>query len=336
MAIAVGASMTNLTSLVQQSVLFLFGSLLCVAAGCGAAEESGRDGATADPGGGRAATRDPRLEGQLADAEEEEGKGTAPSLPEQKAPYALCNGSDDVRLAIATRGGMSSDSCSAPHGDALLYVTGKCTFVASGSGASDKVEGVLSQEEAVALTEILGLTKLRGRLYRDSYTCPDVGPTSVATVEGYADCMCDCDPGAPREVVSTFEGLGAVRQLVAKLGRPLSGPVEVTARFLNSVQWGPDPHLVDPRVQLWTLQRPLASFVPEGANDVLARRVLSGHDAQQVRDLRAAAYANSKSYGFHAIEDTELYDVGTCDQIEPALEASIQAFDSNLDAKLSR
>lgn len=279
-----------------------------------AAGEAGDDGGFASGGdGGGPGNRD----------------GSATSTAGQ--PYVLCDGSDDVRLAINETGGgvPQSYAFTNPHGYRFLYVTGKCEFVADGAQESvgGWIDGTLSAEQAATLSARLGLSNLSGKSYHDS-SCPDASYLSIGTTSGYADCSCGCDVGAPSDVLHAVDAVSEAFTFVAQAGRPLTGPVGLLVVTM------PAPSMVAAeRAQAWPF-----SFTVDSVAVTLEQqnrqhdasslaRTLSGDDANAARSLRSAELARDPfSAGIQAKDGAQAYWVYTRDQLAAPLEAKIDAY----------
>jgi hypothetical protein len=200
--------------------------------------------------------------------------------------YALCDGSDDVRLSIGYGGGFVPESVLFTGNGRFLRVNGQCDFVgALGGDERGWISGKLTAAQALELEQQFDFRELETLLYRDVLSCPDAGTVSIATLHGYADCTCGCDAGVPRAVSDAMIALEAAFSAARVSGMPLRGPVEVIAaeQTASSEVQGAD----------WPFAFPITDIAVTSeqfvASDFAKARTLEGADADKARSLRDAA-----------------------------------------------
>jgi len=265
------------------------------------------------------------------------------SAPEASAaqdvakPYRLCDGSDDVRLAIKMGGGHVDRGYAFTklHGARFLYVTGRCSFVAATEPEALQAvgEGQLSPEQGRQLSETLGLDRLAGMAYVDLQSCPDAGLVSVATAAGYADCTCGCDESAPTGLEEVINATSAAFELVRATALPLDGAIELVAVEDETPLKQPERSL-----QQWPFGWPVREIAVtqrqyrENVSAVRSPRALTGDDAKLARALRAEALTRSEwRREMHVADGEHSYALYMRDQIDPPLERAIAAFESEHD-----
>jgi hypothetical protein len=200
--------------------------------------------------------------------------------------YTLCDGSEDVRLAISQGGGFVAESTVFTGNGRFLRVNGKCDFVAA-LGGEDRgwVRGKLTADQARELEQQMHFSELEALVYRDVMSCPDAGGTSIATLHGYADCTCGCDEGTPRSVADAMIAMETAFASARTSGTRVRDQLEVIAveqSFDGSVQGGSWPFI-------FAITEIAITDAQLVAHDFARARTLEGTEAELARALRDAA-----------------------------------------------
>ena len=170
----------------------------------GAPDAAGADAGGADSGGEAGATEAAGgAAGGASGATSSGGAGGAsPAL-------VLCDGSEEIRLAVVSGGGMVSppDLYVNPYGFSSLFVDGRCRYWMS-IDSGELREGALSAAQASALEAATAYDHLAD-LEGTDLGCPDAGATTILGPEHQASCSCGCDT-AEKEAV--FSATGALTE----------------------------------------------------------------------------------------------------------------------------
>jgi hypothetical protein len=214
------------------------------------------------------------------------GDGEVPAGP----PYALCDGTDEVRLFLRTfRGGAgrsAEQSFLAPLGERTLLVTGTCSYLTRLDDGSERA-GTLSEAEAAQLADLLQLSELGDTSFREGAdaNCPDPNAWLLSSHDADVSCLCGCGPSVPKVVRAAAEGNEDAFALAERAdGAPPSGPVEVVVVHDASTSSA---------AVAWPLSVSAASLAVEpsafiGTPEAAVRR-LEGSDAELARTLAATA-----------------------------------------------
>lgn len=251
------------------------------------------------------------------------GGGRGDAALDQKA-YALCDGSDAVRLSLVSAGGgplPDSAAFTHPHGWRFLHVDGHCNFVASTNVPGQILRGTFSAEQGVTLSETLGLEGMAGLDYRFEGLCPDAPSNVVMTPDAYVQSGCgDRDP--PREVIAALEWESAFA-LADSVGRPsTTGAVSVLALragdgFGGATEW------------------PFSFPIEEAAYDASEggvpyedipkhAKTLTGEEAVFARQVWADTIAHPTWRGGYSVEiEGKSYLLYFRDELEPAFTQKI-------------
>lgn len=245
---------------------------------------------------------------------------------EPETPYALCDGSDGVRLAIMNGGGQLETNYpfTNPYGWQFLFLTGRCEFIAQPdvSANSGLLTGTFTSAQAEELA--VKLAPLSGKSYRAFGGCSDATTTQVITGDGYAEGVCGDEP--PALVKEALSVVSPAFELARGAGTPLGGPVEVVAigdyyklSAADAVAW-PFSWPIEQASVLWSSTN--------GAADLLAHaRTLTGDDAAIARQLRSDANASPAARGnMDVTSGGKDYALFMRDQVDPALNSAITAF----------
>lgn len=245
------------------------------------------------------------------------------------APYALCDGSDDVRLAVVLYGGGDNEQTfefTNPYGHDFLFVNGKCEYLIGRSLMQPVMAGTLSAKQASEIEEDLALHHLPAWSSHDDYACPDAPVFYLRSATGYGECSCGCDGDAPSGLESALNAASAWTEELIARGSPLDGPVEVIAISYDHEVRGP--------YQEWTLDEPLESFalpeaelyVVDGTQPTVV--TLTGEQATAARALRAILF---EERGWAApvpvqTDDNHSFEVFIRDQVPAVWADAIETF----------
>jgi hypothetical protein len=204
--------------------------------------------------------------------------------------YALCDGSNDMRLAVVSEGGFldSTYAFTNPFGHAFLFVDGTCHYYASRQWDTGIVEGELSAAQAAQYAQSIQLQKLSQLAYHDLETCPDAGIFWVRAGTGRSDCSCTCDASAPALVAPLMDAVSDMHDELEEQGGDLQGEVELFA-LANK-----DDGVPRSGDLTWPFSWPITevSVTQEELNQdssVPRRRTLRDDEARTARAFRASA-----------------------------------------------
>jgi hypothetical protein len=144
----------------------------------------------------------------------------------------ICNGSDDVRLATRTQGGLVSQEYffTNPHGTSYLVVDGQCRFYAMSLTDGAIRTGTLSEADAALLANDINFAGLAAWNGMQSGLGSDCGTSDVLRPGAVVECICNCAADAPVGLRSAVRGAASWTARVAMQGAPFEGSVRAMAQ----------------------------------------------------------------------------------------------------------
>ncbi len=243
--------------------------------------------------------------------------------------YALCDGSQDIRLGVVVEGGFVETTYehTNPYGHSFLFVDGRCHYYASESWLKGVVQGDLSQERAAQISKALALPRVQALDYHDAESCPDAGAVWVRTAAGYVDCTCGCDAKAPAGVEAAIDAAGELKLELLAEGEPLAGPIRLLA-VVEDKPLGSGAGVAE-----WPLIWPLSdigmTWESLSRRIQLTTRLLSGRDAETVRMLRARRLESDPHAG--SLQTTDLgktYSLFMREELPESAQRAVEALTS--------
>lgn len=219
-----------------------------------------------------------------ADSEGSGGKGGS---------YTICDGSADIRLAMAIEGGQvdTTYQLTNPYGHSFVFVDGQCRYYASSSWLGGVVQGGLSGARAAELEQSLILARISQLDYHDPESCPDADVTWLRTSAGYADCSCGCDAKAPKGLADALGIAGMLQHELAEMGSALGGSIQLAVIVEDGLT-----SLSTPAWPLiWPLNDIAVTWEAYTRRPDANLRLLTGDEAAAVRMLRAQTLAADAS-----------------------------------------
>jgi hypothetical protein len=146
----------------------------------------------------------------------------------------LCDGSDDIRLALFDGGGGPLPESYAfihPSDHARLLINGQCQFHVEGDHLDGIRTGKLSTSEAEQLAHDVMWDELATWSYdwHQDQSCPDAGYATIAGAQGFGSCSCGCDANAPSGLDGALLKAYEWAARLASEGQALAGPVSALA-----------------------------------------------------------------------------------------------------------
>ena len=220
--------------------------------------------------------------------------GAADAGPDTPVGDALCDGSSNIRLAVAEKaGGGLGDagfSLNAPYG-AFFVLDGQCHFVAQNGHLSGLHAGTLTHAVARSLAQELAVERI-DEFRSTRTTCFDGWVAMVASTDVAFGCSCS-DCGSDTLASSVLDRSRVWIDRVYELGQPVEGPVRALATA-GTPRSDPPCGAIQ-QVLDWPLARPMLDMpgliVERAGSDTNGVVFEDPADASALRSLRVRTAA---------------------------------------------
>lgn len=242
---------------------------------------------------------------------------------------AICDGSNDIRLAFTVEGGglvELSFYFTNPHGFSYAFVDGQCRFYAGGNAMKGIHTGTLTAAQAEQFASDIhwrGFLDIAGP---SQGGCPDGSTISIFVPGASSACTCGCPIGSPRSAAITQAATWM--EMLAGMGSPLDRPLHAMAIPTTGAAIMGNP-------SAWPLARAMSdipglivseSTMPTADSGAAFTDML---DVAMLRALRAAAlsaYANASSVPVQNAGDTAIFALYVRDDLPAAVDSAFSAF----------
>ena len=230
-----------------------------------------------DDGGGAASTAD--AGGQQTDARDDPADASS--------PVAICDGSDELRLAALFGGSwyrFIASETGIANGNPFVYVNGNCRYWTSGHDGQ-ALTGTLDDAAEERLTSQLGVATWPS-FYDGNWRglLADAPPLLLWEPAGRVECHDQCEGGnVPRQLTTIGDRLLAENELLRAEGQPLDGPMRAMA-----IESPLDSFPTEAPVFDWVYDPPIADFTgpQDGGTDGVVPGLIE--DPEAVAALRRA------------------------------------------------
>ncbi len=240
---------------------------------------------------------------------------------EPTSRYQVCDGSDEIRLAVTQSGGMVdwSYDYTSPYGHRFLFIDGQCNVLTGGVAMRT---GHLSEAEATRINDALRLSRSASWSDHEDQDCPDSGAFRIRTALGVGECACGCDDDAPEGLASAIDAAFGLLDDIKANSEALDGPLNAIVVEVADV-----PATAEP----WPFSFAAADVAisSEAIYNVTPEVIaLSDADAKAGRALFSKALGEPYHDGVaRFLEDQGLfYEVHLFDQAPEAFSSAIERF----------
>jgi hypothetical protein len=238
--------------------------------------------------------------------------------------YALCDGSNEMRLGLSLEGGQvdTTYQLTNPYGHSFLFIDGRCHYYASASWLKGVVAGELSETRAKELAKSLDLKRIDQLDYHDVESCPDAGATWLRTSAGYVDCTCGCDAKAPKGIEAAIGAASELKDELAGKGSALAGPILLAVMVEEGTGAG---RTLPAWPLIWPLSDVAVTWEAYTRKPDASLRRLSGDEADAARTLRSEALASDPSAsGVHVTDQSKTYDLFMREELPDEAQSAIE------------